>query len=255
MRPRLLSIIIPIYNERNTVLTLLKRVYNHKLQNIRKEIVIVESGSTDGTKNIVKAFAEGKKNVRIIFQAKPRGKGNAVRYGFKYARGDIILIQDADLEYDVKDYDRLIKPILDKKASFVLGSRHLTHENTHNWGIRKFHGKERVYAYFMNFGGLLFHNFFNILYGTKISDPTTMYKVFDKKLLKGLKFEGNYFELDWEIVAKFVRLGHVPYEIPISYKSRSPKEGKKVRFFRDVPLYIKTIIKTRFPAFGGREEV
>lgn len=246
MKPRLLSIIIPIYNERNTVLTLLTRVYNHKLPNISKEMVIIESGSTDGTKKIIKEFLNGKKGVRILFQSKPRGKGNAVRYGLKHARGDIILIQDADLEYDVRDYERLIKPILDKKTSFVLGSRHLTHENTRNWGIRKFRGKERLYAYFMNFGGLLFHSFFNLLYGTNLSDPTTMYKVFDKKLIKGLKLKGNYFELDWEIVAKFIRLGHIPHEIPIIYKSRSPKEGKKVRFFRDVPLYVKTIIQTRF---------
>lgn len=245
-RAKLLSIIIPAYNEEKTIKQLLNNVYKHKLDGIKREILIIESNSKDKTRQIVRSFAEGKDEVRVILEGRPKGKGHAVRRGFQKARGDIILIQDADLEYDVRDYDKLIKPILDKKAVFVLGSRHLTSDNRRNWGIRKFHGKERLYAYFMNFGGLLFHNFFNILYGTRISDPTTMYKVFDKKLLKQVKLRGNYFELDWEIVAKFVRLGHIPHEIPIFYESRSPKEGKKVKFSRDVLRWFWTIVKFRF---------
>ncbi len=242
----ILSIIIPIYNEKNTVLTLLTAVYMHEIKGVEKEIIIIEDNSGDGTREIVKKFVRNKKNIKLILQDKGRGKGTAVRRGFEEATGDIILIQDADLEYDVNDYGKLIKPIIDCKTDFVLGSRHLKYNGKTDWLIRSFKGKERLYAHFMNFGGLFFHKLFNLVYGVQLTDPTTMYKVFRRSLLKKVHLEGKYFELDWEIVGKFIRLGHIPLEIPVKYVSRGNNEGKKVRFSRDVIKWISTIFKVRF---------
>jgi len=238
------SIIIPVYNEKKTVLTLLKNVYKHKLTNVDKEIIIVESNSTDGTRDAVKQFVKGKKNIKLILEKKPEGKGHALRQGFKSAKGDIILIQDADLEYDVSDYEKLLRPIIEKKTSFVLGSRHMDGSRNYIWGIRKF--KNRMYAFFMNIGGLTFHAFFNMVFKTKLTDPTTMYKVFRRKLLQNIHLKGNYFELDFELVGKLIRIGYIPLEIPIKYNSRGVEEGKKVRIMRDMPRYIKTILETGF---------
>lgn len=241
-----LSIIIPIYNEKNTVLTLLTNVYKHTVEGVEKEMIIIEDNSKDGTREIIKKFVKGKKNIKLILQDRGRGKGTAVRKGFEVATGDIIMIQDADLEYDVNDYEKLIRPIIDGKADFVLGSRHLKHNGKTDWLIRRFKGKERLYAHFMNFGGLFFHKLFNIVYGINLTDPTTMYKVFRRSLLKKVHLEGIYFELDWEIVGKFIRLGHIPLEIPVKYHSRGNDEGKKVKFSRDVITWLKTIFKVRF---------
>jgi glycosyltransferase involved in cell wall biosynthesis len=241
-----LSIIIPVYNEKNTVLTLLTNVYKHTVEGVEKEIIIIEDNSKDGTREIIKKFVKGKKNIKLILQDRGHGKGTAVRKGFEVATGDIIMIQDADLEYDVNDYEKLIRPIIDGKTDFVLGSRHLKHNGKTDWLIRRFKGKERIYAYFMNFGGLFFHKLFNIVYGVNLTDPTTMYKVFRRSLLKKIHLEGKYFELDWEIVGKFIRLGYVPMEIPVKYHSRGNDEGKKVRFSRDVLTWLITIFKVRF---------
>lgn len=246
MKNTLVSIIIPVYNEAKTTAKLLDFVYAHQIPGARKELVVVESNSTDGSREIVQSFAKGKTNVVVILEDRPEGKGTAVRKGFKQAKGDIILIQDADLEYDVKDYDKLVKPIVEGRTDFVLGSRHLNDSNKREWLIRRFKGIDRIYAHIMNFGGILFHTFYNLVYGTKLTDPTTMYKVFKKDLLKKVNLQGKYFELDWEIVCKFVRLGHLPLEIPIKYQSRGLKEGKKVKFSRDVLRWVYTIVKYRF---------
>ena len=202
-----LSIIIPVFNERGTVAELLGKIHDLRLDGLEKEVIIVEDNSTDGTRDIVKAFYEGKSGYKLILNDAPRGKGHAVRMGLRSATGDIFAIQDADLEYDSRDYHRLLKPFISDGADFVLGSRHLTDEGGVKHLIRKFHGKERLYAYMMNFGGVFLHKFFNILYGTDISDPTTMYKLFTRDLYEKVALTGDYFELDWEIVSKFVRLG------------------------------------------------
>jgi len=241
-----LSIIIPVYNEKYTVLKLLMSVYNHKLNGIDKEMIIIEDNSNDGTREIVEKFIKNKNNVKLILQKKGMGKGTAVRRGLKEVSGDIVLIQDADLEYDVNDYEKLIRPIVDGKTDFVLGSRHLKHNGKTDWLIRRFKGREKLYAYFMNLGGIFFHKLFNLVYGVKLTDPTTMYKVFRSNILKEVHLEGKYFELDWEIVCKFVRLGYFPLEVPVTYHSRGNSEGKKVRFFRDVLTWLVTIFKVRF---------
>jgi len=241
-----LSIIIPAYNEVKTIEELLNKIYDLNIENLEKEIVIVEDNSTDGTRDIVKNFCKKHPDCKLILNKKPNGKGYAVRYGLKKATGDIMAIQDADLEYDINDYSKLLKPFIEGKAKFVLGSRHLNENGVKKRMIRKFRGKEKLYAYLMNFGGVFLHGFFNLLYGTKISDPTTMYKLFTRDLYEKVHFKGNYFELDWEIVAKFVRMGYLPLEIPIKYESRGLGEGKKVRLRRDISKWLGTIIKYRF---------
>ncbi len=240
-----LSIIIPVYNEAGTVGQLLDNVNKVSLPGIEKEIIIIEDNSRDGSRRIVKAFAKNHKGVSLILRSKGLGKGSAVIEGFKKITGQIVLIQDADLEYDVADYSKLLKPILENKTDFVLGSRHMRKDGEINWSIRKFKGKDRLTAYLMNIGGGLFHKFFNLVYGVNLTDPTTMYKVFRSKLLKEVHFEGRFFELDWEIVSKFIRKGHPPIEVPVKYESRGFAEGKKVNFFRDVYRWLIMIIKVR----------
>jgi len=241
-----LSIVIPAYNESETIEEVLEKIYNLKIDNIEKEIIIVEDNSTDGTREKVKKFFKEHSGCKLVLSKKPRGKGNAVRRGLKRATGDIFAIQDADMEYDINDYHKLLKPFTEGNAKFVLGSRHLDKKGGRNHMIRNFHGKDVIYGYFMNFGGIFLHGFFNFVYGTKISDPTTMYKIFTRELYDKVNLTGNYFELDWEIVSKFVRLGYYPKEIPIKYVSRSLKEGKKVKIRRDAKKWVAMILKCRF---------
>jgi glycosyltransferase involved in cell wall biosynthesis len=242
----LLTIVTPVFNEEHTVIELLTRVYNLKSNLFEKEMIIVESNSTDGSRKLVQDFVKKHPEIRLFLEKKPTGKSAAVRKGIAAATGDIILIQDADLEYDVNDYDKLVKPIIEGKTSFVLGSRHLREDHSFNWQIRKFKGREILWAYTMNIGAQLMDKFFNVLYGTHLTDPHTMFKVFKRDLVKQVHLEGEFFELDVELVSKFIRLGHIPIEVPVKYNSRGPAEGKKVRFARDGSRMIKTIIKYRF---------
>lgn len=247
------SIIIPAYNEARTVSELLTQVWEQPLE-LEKEIIIVESRSTDGTRELVQEFVEGReatpeRRVELILQEKPLGKGFAVREGLAHATGDIILIQDADLEYDVKDYPAILRPIVEGKAAFVLGSRHLSSDK---WKIRKFEDTP-IKAQFMNFGGLVFHAFFNILFGTRLSDPTTMFKVFRRDCLEHFTLRANRFDLDFELLGKLIRAGFSPIEVPISYRSRGFEEGKKIRIFRDPFLWVFIILKTRFTPLKKKE--
>jgi len=242
-----ISIVIPVFNEASTVEDLLERVWQQPLSKVKKEIVIIESNSTDESRNIVCKFVDEKNRLwpgscKLILQERARGKGFAMREGFVAATGDIILIQDADLEYDVADYPILIEPILQGKAEFVLGSRHLS---AGHWKIRHFESN-RLKAAFMNFGGVFFHGLFNLTFHQELTDPTTMYKVFKRDCLKDLHFECNRFDFDFELLGKLIRAGFIPIEVPVSYQSRSFKDGKKVRIFRDPFTWIKAIIKTRF---------
>jgi len=240
-----ISIIIPAYNEVKTIEELLNKIYSLKIKNFEKEIIIMEDNSSDGTREKVINFVKKYPECKLYLSKCPKGKGNAVRRGLKKATGDIFAIQDADLEYDVNDYHKLVKPFVENQAKFVLGSRHLDENGNKNHMIRKFHGKERLYAYIMNVGGIFFHSLFNLMYGTRISDPTTMYKLFTRDLYEKVNLKGNYFELDWEIVAKFVRLGYLPIEIPIKYESRGLNEGKKVRISRDALKWFVMLAECR----------
>ncbi|MEK6868180.1 MAG: glycosyltransferase family 2 protein [Nanoarchaeota archaeon] len=236
-----LSIIIPIYNEAATAAELLDRVLAVKIPSVSKEIIIIESNSTDETRKIVQKYAKIK-GVTILYQEKQLGKGNALKLGFQHATGDIILIQDADLEYKPEEYAKLLEPILSGKTSFVLGSRPLGKES---WSIRKYAGYF-FYARLLNLGGLFYTFLFDFLYFVWLTDPATMFKVFKRECISGMTFRSNYFDLDWELVAKLVKRGYVPIEVPVSYASRSVAEGKKIRFFRDGFLVFWAILRYRF---------
>ena len=235
-----LSIIIPVYNERQYFEKLIKRVLAVKLP-IQREIIIVESNSTDGTRALVKKY-EKRKDFKIVYEDGPHGKGSALKKGFRAATGSIILIQDSDLEYNPDDYPKLIKPILNGKCKFVLGSRKLGQQT---WKIRN--SKTNVVKVaFINVIANLADTVFNIIYGVHLTDTQTMYKVFRKECIKGIKFDSNYFNLDFEICARLIRRGYIPLEVPIRYKSRSFTEGKKIKIIRDIFLNTYTIIKFRF---------
>jgi len=239
-------VIVAVYNEAPTVGTLLERVWAQPVPRMTKEMVIVESNSTDGSRQLVADFAarhaaDPSVRIQVIYQPAPLGKGNAVRQGLAAATGDILMIQDADLEYDVADYPDLLKPILEERAAFVLGSRHM---GPNGWKIRKFaHGG--LQAHIMNLGGMVFHTVFNVLYGTRLTDPTTMYKVFLASCLQGLELTRDRFDFDFELLAKLLRRGFTPVEVPVSYKSRGFDEGKKIRPFRDPFTWMTTLISCR----------
>lgn len=237
-----LTVIIAAYNEEKSIKDVLDKLIKKKIKDINLKIIIVESRSTDGTRKIVKKFAaKYKDKIQAIYQEKPLGKGNAVREGLAYIKNGFVLFQDADDEYDIDDYDSLLKPLIDGKANFVLGSRHLQG----NWHMRKF--KNQPFREFLlNFGHWFFTYLINILYFVNLRDPFTMFKVFKIEIIEGISFECNRFDFDHEFVIKLIRTGNVPIEIPVKYKSRSFAEGKKIRIFQDPLTWIKAIIKYRF---------
>jgi glycosyltransferase involved in cell wall biosynthesis len=252
------SIIIAVYNEASTVGLLLERVWAQSLPGLTRELVIVESNSSDGSREIVTQFARryrdaGPVQIHVIFQDRPYGKGHAIRQGFTAASGDILLIQDADLEYEVSDYPDLLRPILEGRTSVVLGSRHL---GPAGWKIRQF-ASNGLLATLMNAGGVLFRGLFNRLFSVRLTDPTTMYKVFRASCLEGLDFTCNRFDFDYELLGKLIRAGYVPLEVPVSYKSRGFDEGKKIRIWRDPATWVLAIFRCRFQsaAVGGRHGV
>jgi glycosyltransferase involved in cell wall biosynthesis len=246
------SIVIAVYNEAPTVAELLRRVWMQPLPGLTKEIVVVESNSSDGSREIVADFvaaheADSSSRIRAVYQDAPRGKGNAVRQGFAVATGDILLIQDADLEYEVSDYPDLLSPIVSGRTAFVLGSRHMGPER---WNIRKF-AHSSFKAAFMNLGGRLFHGLFNLVFSTRLTDPTSMYKVFRADCLEGLRLSSNRFDFDYELLGKLIRAGFAPLEVPVSYASRGFEQGKKIRIFRDPWTWIVAIFKYRFTPLGA----
>ncbi|MBI5689408.1 MAG: glycosyltransferase family 2 protein [Verrucomicrobia bacterium] len=235
-----LSVVVPIYNEAATVRTALDAILAKQVPGWTLEIILIESNSTDGTREIVRGYA-GHPRVKLILEERPRGKGHAVRAGFAAATGDVILIQDADLEYDLNDYDVLLAPLAAGRQSFVLGSRH----GEGGWAIRKF-SDQPLQALLLNGAHWGFTLLINVTLGVWLRDPFTMYKVFRRDCLEGLTFECNRFDFDWELLIKLIRRGHRPIEIPISYRSRSFKEGKKISMFRDPITWIWALVRFRF---------
>ncbi|PAW65470.1 MAG: cell wall biosynthesis glycosyltransferase [Opitutia bacterium Tous-C1TDCM] len=240
IRDGVLSVVVPIYNEAATVRTALDAILAKAVPGWRLEIILVESNSNDGTRAIVQSYASHPR-VKLILEDRARGKGHAVRAGFKAATGDVILIQDADLEYDLNDYDILLAPLSAGRQSFVLGSRH----GQGGWAIRQF-SDQPVQALILNSAHWGFTFLINASLGVWLRDPFTMYKVFRRECLEGLTFECNRFDFDWELLIKLIRKGHEPIEIPISYKSRSFKEGKKISMFRDPVTWLWALAKFRF---------
>ncbi len=227
-----LSIIIPAYNEEKTIQQLLAKVDAVDLTKYKTtmEIIIVDDGSKDKT---VEKIRELKKPYTIIQQEKNQGKGAAIRKGIEHATGDIILIQDADLEYDPNDYGKLIEPIITNKAKVVYGSRRLQKTNVQYSGL----------SFYL--GGHTMTFLTNLLYNTAITDEPTCYKVFAAEVIKNIPLQCKRFEFCPEITAKVLKRGIPIYEVPISYYPRSVKEGKKIRW-KDGLEGIWTLIKYKF---------
>lgn len=235
-----LSVIMPAYNEVTTVESGIERVLAKQLHDIDIMLIIVESSSSDGTREIVQHYLEHPR-VKVIFEDAAKGKGHAVRTGLQQATGDFILIQDADDEYDIEDYDALVEPLRDGRETFVLGARH----GGGAWKMRQF-SDQPMRAFILNFGHWVFTMLVNVFYGVWLRDPFTMYKVFRRDCIAGLVFECDRFDFDYELLIKLIRRGHIPIEIPVNYRSRSFLEGKKVRMFADPITWVKAIIKFRF---------
>ncbi len=245
---RKLSVIVPVYNEKATFAELMTRLLRKEIPELDREIIIVESHSTDGTREEVERY-RGHAEVKIVYEDRPRGKGHAVREGFRHATGDFILIQDADLEYDLDDYDNLVAPLVNGQQAFVIGSRHWSSGNL--WKIRQFNDMPAT-TWLFNAGHIFFLTLFNLLYRQSLKDPFSMFKVFRRDCLYGLHFECNRFDFDHELVIKLIRKGYLPVEIPVNYTARSFSEGKKVRAFRDPLTWLRALVKYRFAPIGSR---
>lgn len=210
-----LSIIIPIYNEKETVEKLLNLVEQVDLSDIQKEIIVIDDKSTDGTKEILEKY---RNRCRLIFQSENRGKGAAVRVGFQTASGDILIIQDADLEYDPNEYQKLLKPILENRADIVFGSRFVGSE------------PHRV-LYFWHYQGNRFLTFLsNAFSGLSLTDMETCYKMFNRQAIDFIKgrLTAKRFGIEPELVALSAKSRLRVYEVGVSYYGRTYQEGKKI---------------------------
>ena len=245
--PRL-SVIVPVYNERATFSQLIELVLNKQIEDVDIEIIIVESNSTDGTREDVLKCGDHPR-VKVVLEEKPWGKGHAVRAGLQHATGDVILIQDADLEYDINEYEALVWPILSYEQNFVIGSRHNALGRA--WKIRKFSDSAGL-SHLFNLGHVFFLTLFNRMYGQSLADPFSMFKVFRRDCLYGLEFECNRFDFDFEIAIKLIRKGYKPIEIPINYQSRSIADGKKVTLIRDPLTWLRALVRFRRSPLYGR---
>jgi dolichol-phosphate mannosyltransferase len=224
-----LSIIIPVFNERETLLQILKAINKVVIPKIEKEIIIIDDFSTDGTKTILHGL---KNKYKIYYHRQNRGKGAAIKTALKYITGDIVIIQDADLEYDPQDYIKLIKPIIKGEAKVVYGTRAKIKSN-------------RPSSRLFYWGGWLICHLTNLLYGTKLTDVNCCYKLFTKEVISKIKLEGNRFEFCEEVTAKILNQKYEIKEVSVCYRPRSMDEGKKIRLTDGITA-IKTLIKYRF---------
>jgi glycosyltransferase involved in cell wall biosynthesis len=225
-----LSIVIPVYNERSTLPTVLEKVGSTPFQ---KEILIVDDGSTDGTREYLQELSQDPgREIRIFFHDKNRGKGAALRTGFREVQGDVVIIQDADLEYDPMDYPDLMRPILDGRADIVYGSRFLG-------------GPHRVLFFWHYVGNKVITLISNMLTNLNLSDMETCYKVFRSEVVRNLTFSSNGFAIEAEMTIKIAKAGYRVYETPISYSGRDYSEGKKITW-KDAFPTLWALIKYRF---------
>lgn len=232
-----LSIIIPVFNEENTIEEVIDRVVNEKITGVEKEIIIVDDGSTDSTKE--KLQKNSNKNLKIIYKSKNQGKGAAVISGIQQTSGDYIIIQDADLEYHPKFITKLIKPILEGKAQVVYGTRlnRMPHINN----------EEKRLRFLLHFFGNRFLSLCtSILYGQWITDMETCYKLFPSAALKNVKLNAKGFEFEPEVTSKLMKKGYKITEVAIDVIPRGYEEGKKINTFKDGTKAVWYLLKYRF---------
>jgi glycosyltransferase involved in cell wall biosynthesis len=226
-----LSIIVPVYNEEKTILDVLTRLQTINF-GLDYEVIVVDDGSTDKTKSILQErIIPSSKNIKLIFLDKNSGKGAALRRGFQVATGDIMAVQDADLEYQPQDIAPLVKPILEGRSRVVYGARFLRHH-------------QPLYKLFYT-GNRLISKLFGLIYGTPINDPWTGHKVFHRDALNNIHLTSQRFDLEIELTAKWLRAKEKIMELPISYQGRTYQEGKKIKWTDGIKA-LWAIIKYRF---------
>jgi glycosyltransferase involved in cell wall biosynthesis len=221
-----LSVVMPVYNESKTIREIVRRVLDVPIE---KEILIVDDGSTDGTREILREL-DGKDGVRVFLQPVNQGKGAAVSVGFRFAEGDVVVVQDADLEYDPNEYPRLLAPIVDGHADVVYGSRFLGG------------GARRVLYFWHTVGNRFLTLASNMFTNLNLTDMETCYKMFRREVVQSMQIESRRFGIEPEITAKVARRGYRIFEVPISYYGRTYEEGKKIGW-RDAVSAIWTIVK------------
>ena len=223
-----LSVVIPVYNEVENIGEILKRVQSTKMA---KEIIVVDDGSKDGTRALLQSL-DGKKKVRVILHESNQGKGAAVVTGMKAAQGDILLIQDADLEYDPRDYSTLLQPIREGLADVVYGSRFLG-------------APHRVTMFWHMIANRMLTFMTNILYNTILTDMETGYKVFRREVVEGMNIRAKRFDFEPEFTAKVLKRKYRIFEVPISFNPRDYSQGKKIKL-KDAFEAVWTLLKYRF---------
>jgi len=223
-----LSVIVPVYNERNTIAESVRRARDVELP-IDHEVIIVDDGSDDGTSDIIKQLEDS--TVRVVYQQENSGKGAALRLGFDEANGDLIVCHDADLEYDPRDWVTMLRPLLEGDANVVYGSR--------------FTGERRNMMYWHWLGNRFLSLVTNVLYNTTVSDMETCYKMVDATVLNALRLTADKFDIEPEVTAKLLRTGNRIYEVPIRYMGREFDEGKKISWMDGIPA-LWTLVKWRF---------
>ncbi len=211
----IVSIIIPVYNEQKTVLEIIEKVRKAETLGLKKEIILVDDGSSDGTQDMLKRI----NNAKVFFHEINKGKGAAVKTGLQHASGDIILIQDADLEYDPCNYEKLLSPILNDKADVVYGSR---------FSHGRMFTKNMYYSHCI--GNMLLTNITNLLYSSNLKDMETCYKVMRKEIVQNISLKSMRFDIEPELTAKILKKGITIKEVPISFVPRGFSEGKKINW-------------------------
>lgn len=227
-----LSVIIPVYNEESTIAEVIDRVSALEVPGFEKEIIVVDDGSRDESASIIDNYRKKYPNIiKVHTSLINLGKGAAIRFGLEYATGDVILIQDADLELQPEEYPRLVEPILRGETDVVYGSR--------------FRGSAKNIPFKTRVANWVLTKFSNLLYGSKLTDMATAYKVFRSEVIKGLRLRSARFEFEPEVTAKLLMSGYKIVEVPISYHPRSVDEGKKIGWIDGIE-YIYTLLKYRF---------
>lgn len=227
-KPLRLSIVIPVFNERDTIREIVRAVESVPLDGIEKEIVLVDDHSTDGSREILREIGEGR--CRVLFHERNRGKGAALRTGFSAATGDIVLVQDADLEYDPREYPKLLKPLLEGKADVVYGSRFVGGE------------EKRAHLFWHSVGNRFLTALSNMFTNLNLTDMETGYKVFRREVIRAIRIEEDRFGVEPEITSKIARLRCRICEVGISYSGRTHDEGKKIGW-KDGMSALRCILK------------